>query len=171
MKNRKQTQLELIRKALENNPDISIVHVKDDNYLPGLNKYGAFNHVVGFYVASRNGDATTAEKLQELMMSIIPEGVKPVKIVDFKDASGVIWVGQLFFEEEIGMEVVHRELVLVDEDGFEPAGFVGKKMTINQTNRLRRSVWIKVYPTTEVADIVLSKEDEVGCIYKRDFLK
>jgi hypothetical protein len=140
------SKLSQVKKALQNNPDITIVATKEINHLP--DKDGFFSHTVDFYVAPKNGTVSTAEELQALMMSLVPE-IKPSSIDKFRDLSDSIELGKLYFDECIGIKNV--KIVLTDEDMFNVGSFVDGKL--DRTEKIERRVWVRLYPNIQIASL------------------
>lgn len=139
------SKLSQVKKALLGNPEIIVIATKEINYLPGEN--GFFSHTVDFFVAPKVGTLSTAEELQTLMMSLVPE-IKPTSVDNFDDrGDDKMSLGKLYFDEYIGTRNI--EIVLTDEDMFSIKGcFDGK---IEQSTKIERRVWVRLYPNIQAA--------------------
>lgn len=161
------SKLTLVRKALQENPDISIVDAPERNYLPY--KDGYWSHTVDFHVAPKTGVIYTAKELQALMMSLIP-GLEPTCRDDFREWEREIDFGKLYFDEVIGVEDIRREIVLTDEDMFLSAGFVEGKQIIEKRIDVMRRTWVRLFPNAQIAAAALRGENEYR-ISKAKFVK
>ena len=153
------SKLSQVRKALQDNPNITIVAAKEINYLP--NKHGYFSHTVDFFVAPKNGTLSTGEELQALMMSLIP-GIKPTSVDNFHDYGDSMSLGKLYFDENIGIKNV--KIVLTDEDMFSSIDFVDGKL--EQSEKIERRAWVRLYPNIQTA--VLAEKGENQCSIRKD---
>lgn len=150
------SKLTHIRKALQNNPNIKIVSAPERNYLP--NRDGFWSHTVDFYVAPTGG-VYTAKELQELMISVIPE-LAPTCKDDCRDWGHELQFGRLYFDEDIGTEIIRREIVLTDEDMFTCGGCIDGKRIIEGSEKVRRRTWVRVFPNVKIAEEALTGKNE-----------
>ena len=150
------SKLTQVRTALEDNPGIAIVGAPECNHLP--NRVSYWSHTVDFHVAPKTGGVYTAGELQALMMSLVPE-LEPNQKDDFWESDLAMQLGKLYFDEEIGTEVVRREIVLSDEDMFSSPGFVDGKCTIQRTERVQRRTWVRLFPNIQIATAALEGAD------------
>ncbi|MEK7118909.1 MAG: hypothetical protein AAB889_00130 [Patescibacteria group bacterium] len=151
------SKLTHVRKALQDNPSITIVGAPERNYLPGRDGY--WSHTVDFYVAPKTGGVYTAKELQALMMSLVP-GLEPACKDDFHERDREMEFGKLYFDENIGTEAVRHEIVLSDEDMFSSGGFVDGKRIIEHTEKVQRRTWVRLFPNTQIAAAALEGENE-----------
>ena len=112
------SKLSQVKKALEENSAITIIAIKDINYLPG--KRGYFSHTIDFLVAPATGTVSKAEELQALIMSLVPE-VEPTMIDEFYEA------------------------------GDSTKGFVDGKIELKNKEKVKRRIWIRLYPNIQTA--------------------
>ncbi len=146
-----------VRKALQDNPNITIVGAPEQNYLPGRNGY--WSHTIDFHVAPKTGGVYTAKELQALMMSLI-SGLEPTCKDDFREWDREMEFGKLYFDEDIGTEAVRHEIVLTDEDMFLSGGFVDGKRIIECTKKVQRRTWVRLFPNAQIAAAALEGENE-----------
>src|SRR3989344_3312467 len=151
------SKLTHVRKALQENPNITMIGENECNYLPG--RYGFFSHTVDFLVAPTRGAVYDTNELQVLMMSLVPE-LKCTQKDDFRDYHDEIMFGVLYFDEEIGTEVTRREIVLTDPDMFACSDFVDGKRIIEHTYLLQRRTWVRLFPNTQIAALALEGKDK-----------
>lgn len=161
------SKLTQVRKALQENPTITIVGAPEISYLPDRN--GFWSHTIDFHVAPKKGGLYTVEELQALMMSLIP-GLEPTSKQDFREWSREMDFGRLYFDEDIGMEAVRREITLTDEDMFSSSGFVDGKLVIEYTEKVRRRTWVGLFPNTQIAAAALKGKNKY-LISKSEFAK
>lgn len=143
-----ESKYEQILKRFQRNSDVVIVADQQDNFLPNG---GFFYHFVYLYIAPKNG-IYTAEKLQEFMLSLAPE-LRPDVANNFIDYNDEIERGRLFFDENIGTEHIHREIILTDKSMFSSNGLVNGKASIKETKQIVRRVIVEIFP-----DCLLAKK-------------
>ncbi|MDP3729688.1 MAG: hypothetical protein Q8R26_02990 [bacterium] len=151
------SKLTHVRKALEDNPSITIVGAPERNYLPGRDGY--WSHTIDFHVAPKTGGVYTAKELQELMISLIP-GLEPTRRDDFREWDREMEFGKVYFDEDIGTEAVRHEIVLIDEDMFSSGGFVDGKRIIERTEKVERRTWVRLFPNAQIAAAALEGENK-----------
>lgn len=151
------SKLTHVRKALQDNPNITIVGVREQNYLPGGS--GGWSHTVDFYVAPKMSGVYTAKGLQALMMSLVP-GLEPTCRDDFHEWDREMEFGKLYFDENIGTKAIRHEIVLTDEDMFSSEGFVGGKRVIERTEQVQRRTWVRLFPNVHIATAALKGEND-----------
>jgi len=139
------SKLSIIRKSLEEDPEVVIAKVFERNYLPG--RIGYWSHTMDFWVAPKNG-LYTAGELQEFMLSLVPKGLGPTLIDNFSQhgEKSVLDFGKLYFDEQIGEEKVTRTCTLTDKELLNVSGFVDGKTTIEETQPYVRRIWVKPFP-------------------------
>lgn len=84
------------------------------------------------------------------MLSLIPD-LKPTRLDNFHEDRNEMYFGRLYFDEIIGEEYVYQRVTLTDTDMFPLDGFVGNKLTIRRTNKVRRLITVKVFPDEKTA--------------------
>lgn len=151
------SKLTHVRKALQDNTNITIVGAPERNYLPGRDGY--WSHTVDFHVAPKTGGVYTAKELQALMLSLAPE-LEPTCKDDFHELDREIEFGKLYFDEDIGTEAVRREIVLTDKDMFPSDGFVDGKRIIERTEKVQRRTWVRLFPNAQIATAALKGENK-----------
>lgn len=148
-------KLTTVRDALEANPDIVIVDVRDYNYIPERDGY--WSHTVDFIVAPKKG-IYSADKLQELMITLVP-ALNPTTTDKFRQWDWEMAFGKLYFDEEVGTEeiAINRKITLTDEKLFSMEGFQNGQRTIevHKKEPLRRRTWVRLYPNVEIALLAL----------------
>lgn len=150
-----------IRKALEANPKIVIVTVKEKSYLPNYSpgRDGKWSHVVDFWVAPKEG-LYEYYKLQEFMLDLIPD-LAPTSQENFQkrildeDSNWPMGFGSLYFDEKIGEERVIRDSILTlrDEDMLNIEGLVDGAIKIHSDKIrecLRRTI-VSPFPDERLA--------------------
>lgn len=140
-----------VRKALQENPSITIVGAPEKNYLP--RRAGYWSHTVDFHIAPKT-DIYTATQLQTLMMSLVP-GLEPTCSDHFREGANEMEFGKLYFDEDIGTEVVRHEITLFDKDMFSSNGFVDGKQIIERIVKVQRRTWVRLFPNTQIAAAAL----------------
>ncbi len=161
------SKLTQVRKALEDNPSITIVGAPERNHLPSRDGY--WSHTVDIYVAPKTDGVYTVEGLQTLMMSLVPELEQTCKD-NFSEGDYSMSFGMLYFDEVIGTEAVRREMVLSDEDMFSSDGFTDGKLIIEYVNDVKRRTWVRLFPNVEIATVALLGENQYE-ISKKDLAK
>lgn len=151
------SKLTHVRKALQGNPNITIVGAPERNYLPGRDGY--WSHTVDFHIAPKTDGVYTAKELQALMMSLVP-GLEPIYKNDFLEFDRDMKFGKLYFDEDIGTEAVRHEIVLTDEDMFSSGGFVDGKQIIERTEKVQRRTWVRLFPDAQIAAAALKGENK-----------
>lgn len=139
-----------VHAALKRHSNIEIVGICDENHLP--HRRDSWSQTIDYIVAPRRGVYDEA-KLQTMMMALTP-GLRPSAMDEFTEVNGEIRVGKLYFDEEIGTEVIRRELLLSDSDLFSYEGFEGGKQIIEETKPLTRRTWVTLYPNVPIAAAV-----------------
>jgi len=152
------SKLTQVRWALQANSNIVIVGQKERNHLP--NRDGYWSHTVDIIVAPKDG-LYTAEELQSLMLSLVPENVEVTCKDDFQDRERELQFGKLYFDEVIGSETIHREIV-IDDDVISLDNAVDGKLVIDDTKEVKRRTWVSVYPNAQMAAAAL----EGGGLYR-----
>ena len=145
------SKLEKIREALKNNPNINIVGVQDENYLPfGFDRWG---HSVYFFIAPKSSEFNT-QNLQDIMMSMVPELASNF-LDNFREDDRHLYFGYLQFEEEIGERITKTEVILSDKEMFPTKGFYRGRRIINQKEKLQRIIRVKLFPSNDIASKAL----------------
>lgn len=157
-----------VREALQGNPDIAIVGVKKNNYLP--ESMGYWSITFDFYVAPKAGGVYSTKALQALMMSLVP-GLEPACKDDFRDGDEYISIGVLYFDEVIGQTVVRRESTLTEPELFSSTGFVDGKRVKEYTEKIQRRTWVRLYPDIRLATIAFQSDDLCTSVPKSEFAK
>lgn len=155
------SKLTIVRKSLETNPEVVIAKVFEKNYLPGRDGY--WSHTMDFWVVPKNG-LYTAKKLQDFMMSLVPEGLEPTSIDDFRqyNKKSSLDLGKLYFDEDIGQEKVTRICTLSDEELLNVSGFVNGQRTIEEDRPYQRRTWVSLFPNKAlVRDLLEGKLNSV----------
>lgn len=161
--------LELIKRSLENNPNVIIAGEKYETHL-GMGKFyeGHFDfesfdffkkrpaYIAEFFVAPKNG-LYTSKEMQAFMMSLIPEGLPFAKKKDFASLYNEIRSGYLVFKESIGTETITRNCSLIDQELFNIPGFTNGKRTIEETTNYVRSTYIRPFFNEQIAELVSKK--------------
>lgn len=161
------SKLTQVRKALQENPNVTIVGALEKNHLPYRDGY--WSHTIDFYVTPKGGVYTTKE-LQALMMSLVP-GLVPTCRDDFYELGGGMKFGKLYFDEDIGIEAVYHKITLIDEDMFSSRGFVDGKRVIERTEKVQRRTWVRLFPNTQIAVAVLEGKNEAYSISESELAK
>ena len=163
------TKLEVIRTALQLNPDVVIVDEVEKNYLP--EKDGFWSHTIDFLVAPREG-LYTVSKLDEFMLELVPQ-LEPSAVDYFSqhDSKDHLHFGKLYFDEEIGevkttkiitltdMNLKGHVEIFPDKDPINEYSFDDKgNLVIEGVEDLRRRTWVNVYPCEDfVKDLIAGK--------------
>lgn len=162
------SKLTQVRKVLQENLNVVIVGALERNYLP--DRSGLWSRTVDFHVAPKTGGVYTAEELQTLMISLVPE-LEPTYKDDFHKWSRVMQFGKLYFDEDIGAEVIRREITLTDEDMFLFDGFVDGRRVIECTEKVRQRTRVRLFPNARIAAAALEGEYADERISKSDLAK
>lgn len=145
------SKLEQVRAALLANPNIVIVGAPERNFLPGRD--GFWSHTIDFHVAPKNG-VYNAEELQTLMLSLVPD-LATSCMDQFHQYEREMNFGKLYYDEDIGTRVTHQKLTLTDPSMFGAKGFVDGKRVIDQTEKIRRRTWVRLFPDIAIATAAL----------------
>lgn len=141
------SKLATVRLALTSNTSIRVVAVDEQNHFPY--RAGFWTHMVDFVVAPNQG-IYTAPELQTFMDNLVP-GLEPTCVDQFHDWDTSMQFGKLYFDEDIGSEVIRREITMLETD-FLPAGVVEDgKAVFEETKKIRRRTWVRLYPDQEIA--------------------
>lgn len=141
------SKLAQIRKALQENSNITIVRVNEVNNLPDC--HGFWAQTVDFYVAPKT-DLHKVSDLQNCLTALIPN-LKPTEVDDFMEFPDHLNFGVLYYDEVIGAEITHRDLIILDEDLPLPSRFEGGLASLNETRNISRRTWVRLYPNEEIA--------------------
>ncbi len=175
------SKLTIVRKSLETNPKIIVVHISETIDLPGRNGFclpSDSRHYVNYWIAPKNG-LYTADELQTFMMGLVP-GLTPTEKEDFiqYDKNSDLKFGRLYFAEKIGEErrITKRIITLTDEmfcvdvidkdlikeHMRECFGLVDGKRTIDEevTKEYMRGIWVSPFPNEAFARDVLNEKLE-----------
>ena len=143
------SKLEIVRKALEENPLIIIAGVEDRNYLPG--KSGYWSHTINFFIAPKN-PIYSIRRLQEFLSNLIPVSlVIPTQDDEFRDEGPFLSFGKLYYDEDIGTETIQHEIKLTEEGLIPPEKLENGKLVLNRTERIQRRTWVSLYPNFDLA--------------------
>lgn len=148
------SKLSIVKNALENNPNIRILEVRRGNYL-SIIRSGPWSETYDLITVPEE-PLYDINKLQELMLSLIPNGLEPTSITDFyKFGKHGIYFGKLYFDEHIGLEKTLTELAITDPDLLKDESLklefsYGKKL-IKKERPLQRRTWVSLYPSAEIA--------------------
>lgn len=155
---RTMSKLTHVRKALQDNPNITIVGAPERNYLPDSD--GHWSHTLDFHVAPKIGGVYTAKELQVLMISLVP-GLEPTCRDDFNEWNREMAFGKLYFDEIIGTKAIRHEIVLIfiDEDIFSSDDFVDGKQVIERTEKVFRRTLVRLFPNVQIATAALKGEN------------
>lgn len=124
------SKLATVRTALQNNVNIQIVAVEESTHFPHPDGY--WSHKVDF------------------MEALIP-GLQPTCLDRFHDWDTSMEFGKLYFDEDLGHEVIRHELTLTESD-FLPAGVVQDgKAFYEEKRKIQRRTWVRLYPDQEIA--------------------
>jgi len=87
-----------VRNALENNPNVTIVGIKEENHQSNF-----LNNTFDIFVAPKSGTIDSIKKLQKLLESLAPDDLVPTMMDDFREIEygTVIEIGTLYFDEVI----------------------------------------------------------------------
>lgn len=141
------SKLDTIRTALQNDSRMQIVSAIEHTFFPNPNGY--WTHTVDFVVAPNRG-LYTATELQAFMTSLVP-GLTPTTSDRFSDWDTSLEFGKLYFDEDIGKEIIRHEITLTEFD-FLPAGVVENgRAVLEEERRIRRRTWVRLYPDIEIA--------------------
>lgn len=141
------SKLATVRTALQCNANIQIVAVDESTHFPHPDGY--WTHKVDFIVAPNRG-IYTGKELQEFMEALIP-GLQPTCLDQFHDRDTSMEFGKLYFDEDLGTEVIRHELTLNESD-FLPAEVVENGKAIYEEQRkIQRRTWVRLYPDQEIA--------------------
>lgn len=90
-------KLSHVRNALENNPNITIVGIKEENPQSDF-----INNTFDIFVAPKSGTIDSIEKLQKLLESLVPN-LETTMMDDFGEIEygTIIEIGVLYFDEVI----------------------------------------------------------------------
>lgn len=154
------SKLQIVRKALFSNADITVIDIKTENYLPY--DHNGWSETISIVVAPKKGIYDPG-KLQELMLQLI-QGLEPTCKDDFHSCGKDIRFGRLYFDETIGEEKIHREVVIADNDLLlKPLdGFTEGKCVTDETHELRRRTWVRLYPNGRIAVQAAMGANEYG---------
>ena len=158
------SKLEKIREALKNNPNINIVGVQDENYLPfGFDRW---DHSVYFFIAPKINEFNV-QKLQDIMVSMVPELASNF-LDNFREDDRHLYFGYLQFEEEIGKRITKTEVILSDREMFPTKGFYRGRRIINQKEKLQRIIRLKLFPSNDIASKALVLGENKYSIPKKE---
>lgn len=163
------SKFKIVKKALEENPQVIIVDLKLESSFP--RRIGYVTQTANFSIAPSMG-LYTANELQEFMQGLIP-GLKPYAQGDFFQADEIkeLHFGYVGFEEKIGEERIESTHVMTDPEftqtfdygkglenvyGLDEEGILVRRKVIDH---LRRT-WVNLYPNEQFAkDLLEGKID------------
>ena len=141
------SKLATVRSALQNDHRLQIVSASEQTHFP--HPHLGWTHKVNFVVAPTTGIYTDKE-LQKFMLSLVP-GLAPTTSDRFMGWDTRLELGRLYFDENIGSEVIRHEITLNESD-FLPADVVENgQADFEETRALRRRIWVRPYPDIEIA--------------------
>lgn len=130
----------------------------EQNHLPDND--GFWSHTVDFHVAPKGKGIYSEQRLQTLMMLLVPR-VKPSQKDAFFDAGDALRSGKLYFDEQIGIEEVHSMITLTDPDVPKSQVFVEGKLTRHRTKKIMCRVWVSLFPDTEIATEAIEEDSRL----------
>lgn len=140
-----------VKKALQDNPDIVIVGIHQENYLPDRSaRYENCGYIVDIVVAPKAGSKDTAKELQEFMIKLA-SGTKPTVVTNFWDAGYMIGLGNILYCEDIGTETIRNEIIIDDKSIPLPDGFIDSRFVGECTQKIQRWLWVHPYPNIRAA--------------------
>ena len=150
-------KLKTINEFLEGNPEIDIINVNKIDYLKNIYTRidSAFGQIYDYCVAPRDSfllDNLVSSKLQSFMMDLIPNGLEPDKIYNFENEGGILKVGQLIFDENIGEEKISTVRSLNLNDGLNIKDYLSD-IRDNVTKEYIRRIIVSPFPSKEVATL------------------
>ena len=120
-----------------------MVGVKEQDYFPNKEPFGKWSHTVDFYVATRDA-LYSPEKLQDFMMNLVPKGLTPFPIDEFMELDGGLFLGKLYFDENI--------------PNLELKDILKKRIKIGGNPFYKRRIWVRPFPNERLArDVSESK--------------
>lgn len=164
------SKLNVIKNALESNPDVVIIQTAEESYLS--QEYSPhrrlYDHHFEFFVVPKQG-LFVASELQAFMCGLVP-GLEPSEGLDFL-VGGVkkdrLLLGYLGFEEEFGEERVRIERVqtITDEELLKERSYAadfisGKKVGYTEeTFKYKRRILIEPFPNEALARRIIGLGD------------
>ncbi len=147
------SKLKQVVVALRKNLVITIVGTTEKRYLP--EKKITWDQTIDFHVAPKTG-VYSVEKLQSLMMSLVP-GLKPTdEKVFLNGCYSEIVFGRLCFEEDLDTEVMRQEIVLTGDSIFSIDGFVNGEQEVSHVEKgIHRQIRVRLFPNLQVAKLSL----------------
>ena len=143
----KMSKLSTVRTALQCNSDIQIVAVDESTHFPHPDGY--WTHKVDFIVAPNHG-IYTGKELQDFMETLIP-ALQPTCLDRFHEWDTSMEFGKLYFDEDLGTEVIKHEITLAESDFLPPDVVENGKAVYEETRRIQRRTWVRLYPDQEIA--------------------
>lgn len=155
-----QSKLEVVEATLAKRPDIVVVskEIRTTDIRSLSNEVWA--EMVNFKVAPLQS-TFDAEKLQALMMGLVPEGLTLSDKDNFSmhayGPEGILKFGTLYFDEDIG-SVKGRVDITVEDQQFlkrlraSNPSVKSPEITLETDSQLRRSTWVSLYPDVQSAE-------------------
>jgi hypothetical protein len=161
------TDLMYIKEALETNPDIEIVGIKEQNYLTEKSYHLTevfeyrnipwHHHIVNFFVIPKKELYEklllySDEELSLFLLNLVPIEPKEFQISWPKRTKNLR--GVLVFEEIIGKEKTEKRIITLDDkDLFNLEGFQNgeRKEDKPKTALLKRKIQVNLYPSESAA--------------------
>lgn len=153
-------KLKIVKDHLNSNSKVKVVRIKEETYFPIPS--GFWTQFVEIYVAPSSG-LYDSKKLQEFMMKeLVPPDLEPTSVDNFYTHQfhdgGRLELGSLYFDEEIGKKIEHAEIY--DEELLNKIKsdfpVEEKNNIITKKEKLERRTLVRLYPTEDVAEDVIS---------------
>jgi hypothetical protein len=146
------TSLEKVLTAVQANSEVALYQTIPRNFMPRRDGY--WSQTVTIIVYPHKG-IYTAQELNDLMDSLVPEGMKPTSRDAARDGGSSLEFGKLYFDEVIGTET--HNIVLDDQSWFNKDGNYGADFfhkTTTWDEELKRRTWVLVYPDKVVTELI-----------------
>jgi len=162
----KPSKLDIIRRSLEENPDIvyeepiSITHIDENGDFYDQHQSHDYAHTVHYSVAPKKGIFDTNELNLFLYGSLLNKkaigGLEPKSITEFQEDHWELTLGELFYEEIIGKrrDINRRFLYFKDQEFNDSLKLPKGVKEIQNSDQMKyvRGIWIKAYPSREIMD-------------------
>lgn len=174
--NKQGSLIEGIAKNMNQNPDVVFYFL--ENGLDYLNTYATIAETqygkrlkdLHIYAASKSGKYTASE-LNDFMLSLIPENVKPVESRKCEYIGGYLRYGNLYFKQKVG--VVTETIELTDEgilaspkEALERSGFPDGTRVTKRDAFI--GILLKVFPDEQLLNDYISNSAGTDYISDKD---
>lgn len=174
--NKQGSLIDEIVQNMNKNPDVIFYRLeKGLDYLNTYatiaeTQYGKRLNDFHFYAASKSGKYTASE-LNDFMLSLIPENVKPVESRMCDHIGGYLRYGNQYFKQKVGevnetIELTDPDLLGLPREALERSGFPGGKRVTKRDAFI--GILLKVFPDEQLLNDYINNPAGTDYISDKD---